>query len=158
QPASSGAPRAAVESKLDAHGTWFRLPRLLHGEALNSFPSNLGCRAAGRQPLAAPAARLMHRTPNQRLRIGMELPLVKREEPIELAEDIWASAARIAVVGIFIIMFGLCLFFCRPVLLPVTAAIVIGTTFAPLVKALARQGVPSWVTAGVIGLSLVALA
>jgi len=88
----------------------------------------------------------------------MELPLVKREEPIELAEDIWASAARIAVVGIFIIMFGLCLFFCRPVLLPVTAAIVIGTTFAPLVKALARQGVPSWVTAGVIGLSLVALA
>jgi len=88
----------------------------------------------------------------------MELPVVKREEPVGLGEDIWASAVQMAVVGIFIIMFGFCLYFCRPVLLPVTAALVVGTTFAPLVKASARRGIPSWVLAGVIGLSLVALA
>jgi predicted PurR-regulated permease PerM len=40
----------------------------------------------------------------------------------------------------------------------VTAALVVGTTFAPVVKASARRGIPSWVTAGVIGLSLVAIA
>jgi predicted PurR-regulated permease PerM len=55
-------------------------------------------------------------------------------------------------------MLGLCLYFCRPVLLPVTAAMVVGTTFAPLMKASARRGVPSWLLAGVIALSLVALA
>jgi len=88
----------------------------------------------------------------------MEQPLVKRGEPVEPNEDIWASAARMAVVGIFVIMFGLCLYFCRPVLLPVTAAFVVGTTFAPVVKASTRHGIPSWVTASVIGLSLVAIA
>ena len=42
---------------------------------------------------------------------------------------------------------GLCLYFLRPVLMPVVAALVIGTTFAPIVKAAARRRISPWVTA-----------
>jgi len=55
-------------------------------------------------------------------------------------------------------MLGLCLYFCRAVLLPVTAALVVGTTFAPLLKWTVRHGIPSWITAGIIGLLLAAVA
>jgi predicted PurR-regulated permease PerM len=63
-----------------------------------------------------------------------------------------------ATVGIFIILLGVCLYVCRPVLLPVGAAIVIGTTLAPLVKAAARYRASPWLTAGLLAAVLVAVA
>src|SRR5271166_2537573 len=60
-----------------------------------------------------------------------------------------------AAVGIFVILLGICLYVCRPILQPVVAAFVIGTTLAPLVKAAARQGAPPWLTAAVLGGALV---
>ncbi len=82
-------------------------------------------------------------------------PKLIKEAP-ESIEDIWAPAAQIATVGIFLVLAGVCLYVCRPVLLPVTAAVVMGTTIAPLVKAAARYRIPPWVTAGILALTLVA--
>jgi predicted PurR-regulated permease PerM len=61
-----------------------------------------------------------------------------------------------APVGIFILLLGACLYVCRPILLPVAAALVIGTTLAPLVKRARRWGVPPPVTAVAIVLVLLA--
>jgi len=83
---------------------------------------------------------------------------VKDPEPPESLEDVWAPAAQMATVGIFILLFGACLLFARPLLLPVAAALVIGTTLAPLVKAAARHRISPWVTALVLGAVLLAAA
>jgi predicted PurR-regulated permease PerM len=80
-----------------------------------------------------------------------------KESP-ESADDIWASAAQMATVGIFVILLGICLYVCRPILLPVAAAMVIGTTLAPLVKAAARYRASPWLTAGILAAALVAAA
>src|SRR5262245_12479021 len=63
-----------------------------------------------------------------------------------------------ATVGIFVLLLGVCLFFCRPILLPVTAALVIGTTLAPIVKGAARHRISPWATAVVLGAALLAAA
>src|SRR5229473_4750594 len=82
----------------------------------------------------------------------------KDKESPESIGDIWASAAQMATVGVFVILLGICLYVCRPILLPVAAAIVIGTTLAPLVKAVARYRVSPWLTAGILAAALVAAA
>jgi predicted PurR-regulated permease PerM len=82
--------------------------------------------------------------------------LTTKDEDAPVATDIWASAAQMATVGIFVILLGVCLYLCRPVLLPIAAALVIGTTMAPLIKLAARQGAPPWLTAGVLGVALLA--
>jgi predicted PurR-regulated permease PerM len=83
---------------------------------------------------------------------------VKDPEPFESIEDIWGSAAQLATVGIFVILLCGSLYFCRPILLPVLAAMVIGTTLAPIVKAAARHRVSPWVTAILLGVLLLAVA
>lgn len=85
-------------------------------------------------------------------------PAAKDPEPPESMEDIWTEAAHIATVGIFLLLLGICLYFSRPVLLPVVAALVIGTTLAPTVKAAARHRISPWLTAIALGALLLALA
>src|SRR5262245_65042504 len=63
-----------------------------------------------------------------------------------------------ATVGIFVLLLGVCLHFSRPVLMPVAAALIIGTTLAPIVKAAARHRISPWATAIVLGVLLLALA
>jgi predicted PurR-regulated permease PerM len=79
-------------------------------------------------------------------------------KPVESVDDIWASASEVATVGLFILAFGTALYFCRPILLPVLAAVVIGMTLAPVVKAVARRGISPWVTAVILGAVLLAAA
>jgi predicted PurR-regulated permease PerM len=88
----------------------------------------------------------------------MELPTVKHENAPDSIDDIWVSGAQMAMVGSFVILLGFCLYVCRPILLPVVSALVIGMTFAPLVKAASRHRVPPWLTAGILGVSLLAAA
>jgi predicted PurR-regulated permease PerM len=78
------------------------------------------------------------------------------KEFLDSVEDIWTPAAQMATVGIFILLLGACLYFARPILLPVVAAMVIGTTLAPLVKTAARYRASPWLTAGVIAVVLLA--
>lgn len=83
---------------------------------------------------------------------------VKEPEPLETIEDFWTPAAQMATVGIFVLLLGAALYVGRPVLLPVVAALVIGTTLAPIVKAAARHRVSPWATAIVLGFGLIAAA
>ena len=79
------------------------------------------------------------------------------KEFLESVEDIWTPAAQMATVGIFILLLGACIYVARPVLLPVVAAMVIGTTLAPLVKSAARYRASPWLTAGAIAVVLLAV-
>jgi predicted PurR-regulated permease PerM len=85
-------------------------------------------------------------------------PPVKEPEPPESTDDIWLPAAQVATVGIFVLLFVAALYMCRPVLLPVVAAMVVGTTLAPIVKGAARHRISPWVTAIALGVVLVAAA
>ena len=58
-----------------------------------------------------------------------------------------ASLARLATVGIFLLLFGAFLYFGRTILLPIFAAAVIALTLAPVVKAGKRHGISPWITA-----------
>src|SRR5262249_26805522 len=106
-----------------------------------------------------PAAFWRHKVefPRARRELDDALP-VKDAEPAESVEDVWAPAAQIATVGIFVLLLGVCLFFCRPILLPVAAALVIGTTLAPIVKGPAPHPTPPGATAVVLGAALLAAA
>src|SRR5262245_65705487 len=59
-------------------------------------------------------------------------------------------------VGIFVLLLVVCLYFSRPILVPVAAALIIGTTLAPIVKGAARHRVSPWATAIALGALLLA--
>src|SRR5262245_11612763 len=80
---------------------------------------------------------------------------IKDASPVESVDSIWGSAAQIAIVGIFVILLTAALHVGRPLLLPVLAAMVIGTTFGPVVKYASKRGIPSWITALLVTLVLV---
>ena len=76
--------------------------------------------------------------------------VINDPQPIASLADLWEQAAQMATVGIFVLFAVSCLYFCRPIVLPVLAAVLIGTTFAPLLKFASRHGVSPWVTSIVI--------
>ncbi len=75
-----------------------------------------------------------------------EALIINDPQPLADLADLWPQAAQMATVGIFVLFSVACLYFCRPLLLPVLAAVLIGTTFAPLLKHASRFGVSPWVT------------
>jgi predicted PurR-regulated permease PerM len=77
--------------------------------------------------------------------------------PVASVDSIWSSAAQIATIGIFVLLLGAALYLCRPLVLPVMAAMVIGATLAPIVKQASLRGVPPWLSALVLTLFLVAV-
>jgi hypothetical protein len=76
--------------------------------------------------------------------------IINDPQPVADIADIWGSSAQMATVGIFALLLVTCLYFCRPLLLPVLAAALIATTFSPLINHASRHGVSSWVTAVVL--------
>jgi predicted PurR-regulated permease PerM len=76
--------------------------------------------------------------------------IINDPQPFASMADLWGSAAQMATVGIFVLVLVTCLYFCRPILMPVLAALLIGTTFAPIIKHASNHGVSPWVTAFVI--------
>lgn len=83
--------------------------------------------------------------------------VINDPQPVQ-GTDLWMIASQAAVIGIFVIVLVSALYFARPVLLPVTAAFIIGMTLGPLIKWSETWGVPPWITALVLvgGLLLVA--
>jgi len=75
----------------------------------------------------------------------------KDAERVAAGEDIWTPAAHMATVGIFVLLLGVCLYFSRPILVPVVAALIIGTTLAPIVKRAVRYRISPWATAVALG-------
>ena len=70
--------------------------------------------------------------------------------PLDSTNNLWVSAGHGAIIGIFLLLFGVLLYFGRAILLPILAAAVLALTLAPLIKAAKRFGIPTWVTAIVI--------
>jgi predicted PurR-regulated permease PerM len=84
--------------------------------------------------------------------------IISDPHPIENPADAWGPAAHVAMVGIFVLLSGAALYFCRPVLLPTVAAVVVGLTLAPIVTFAGRHGVSPWLSAlGLVLPLLVAL-
>ena len=63
------------------------------------------------------------------------------------AAGFWRVAAQVATVGIFLLLFGAFLDLARLLLLPVTAAFVIGTMLGPIAERGRAHRIPQWVTA-----------
>jgi predicted PurR-regulated permease PerM len=84
--------------------------------------------------------------------------VISDPQPFASLADIWDSAAHMATVGIFGLALVACLYFGRPILLPVLAAVLIGTTFAPIIKRASRLVSP-WVPAiALVGVMIAAAA
>jgi predicted PurR-regulated permease PerM len=75
--------------------------------------------------------------------------------PVESVGVIWRSASQVATIGIFVLLLGAALYFCRPLLLPVLTAMLMGATLSPIVKLAARYGVSPSITALLITLLLI---
>lgn len=73
--------------------------------------------------------------------------IVSDPEPKQSAGGAWASLGDVATVGIFLLLFGAFLYFCRPILLPIFSAVVVALTLAPVVTAGRRRGISPWITA-----------
>jgi len=90
--------------------------------------------------------------------------IIDDPRPLDSVNNVWASAGHGAIIGIFLLLFGVFLYFGRAILLPILAAAVLALTLAPLIKAAKRFGIPTWVTAimmllfGFGALSLAAMA
>jgi predicted PurR-regulated permease PerM len=70
--------------------------------------------------------------------------------PVLAPSAFWRHVAHLAIVGIFLIMFGAVLDLARNILLPIVSAAVIGMMFDPLARVAARWRIPGWLFAGVV--------
>jgi len=66
--------------------------------------------------------------------------IISDPHPIASPADAWGWTAHIAMVGTFVLLFGVVLYLCRPFLLPTVAAVVVGLTLAPaFLRRMARR-------------------
>src|SRR5688500_11148637 len=66
--------------------------------------------------------------------------------------------ANISLVGLFVCAVFACLYFAADVFIPLVGAVLMGFTFAPLIRPLARRGVPSPLLAAVVLAALIGVA
>jgi predicted PurR-regulated permease PerM len=95
------------------------------------------------------------------LRARRETPhtlIINDPQPVASTDEIWAKTSQFAIIGIFVLLLGAALDVARPVLLPIMAALIVGTTFGPIIKHAKQLGLHSWVTATLIVLVLIAAA
>ena len=90
--------------------------------------------------------------PRRRFSLGVRDPA-----PLEDTSTFWRVMAQAATIGMFVLAVGAFLYFSRPLLLPVLAAVTVGMTVGPVASWLERRRVPSWVTALATCLLLIAV-
>ncbi len=73
-------------------------------------------------------------------------------KPVERVDDAMAWSAQVSIIGLFVLSLGMTLYLAKAILLPVFAAIVVGTTMTPLVRGLSRRGVAPVISALMIGI------
>jgi predicted PurR-regulated permease PerM len=71
-------------------------------------------------------------------------------EPVASVGQLWKVLTRVAIMGIFVILFGAVLRDTRAVLGPVVAAIIIGSMIGPLIEKITKRGAPPFLAALVI--------
>lgn len=78
------------------------------------------------------------------------------DQPPRASGDFWRSTSQVAIVGIFVLLFGAFLELARLVLLPITAAFVFGIVLGPIAERASAKRIPQWLTAIVLVLLLIA--
>ena len=76
-------------------------------------------------------------------------------EPLKNINAFWRGATQAATILVAALAFGLFLFFARALLLPVLCAIAIAMTLGPVIGSLTKRGVPPWLTALTVVVSIV---
>ena len=84
--------------------------------------------------------------------------IINDPQPVGSVGDVWGWLARMATVGIFLLILGAAIYVARPILLPILAALIIGMTLAPLVKRVRKHGVAPWVSAAFLVVILISAA
>ena len=79
------------------------------------------------------------------------------DETVAAAGIQWKTLARIATVGVFVILLGVVLDQARVILLPIVSAFVIGMMLGPLTVVAARYNIPAWLSALVLVILAIAL-
>ena len=87
---------------------------------------------------------------DREFRLGVTDP-----SPLPGVASLWRATAQVATIGMFLIFLVAALYFARPILLPVTTAVVVGLMFGPLSSYADRLGVPIIVTAIMLWLLVV---
>jgi predicted PurR-regulated permease PerM len=84
-------------------------------------------------------------------------PLLEINDPLPVAHvsTVWRTASQAATIGIFVILLIAALDIARALLLPATSAFVIGMMLGPLSARAKAYGIPSVITAIVLGLAVI---
>jgi predicted PurR-regulated permease PerM len=83
-------------------------------------------------------------------------PVAEPDEGAPIASLPWKTAARIATVGIFFLLFCAVLELAQTILLPVVSGLVIGTMLGPVVTFGARLRLPQWLSATLVTAAFIA--
>ena len=106
----------------------------------------------GQTPAVKGAARVDIRQATKERRF---LLAINDPKPIAHVSTVWRTVSQAAAIGIFIILFVAALDLARAMLLPATAAFVIGLMLGPLSARAKAYGIPSLITAIVLWLLVV---
>ena len=106
-----------------------------------------GVRAGAGTPASASSAR--EERPDNRAASEQLTPVLKITDPhpVERRALAWRAGAQFATIGIFLILLIAALELARPILVPVTSAIVVGLMLGPLSARAARYRIPPLVSA-----------
>lgn len=93
---------------------------------------------------------------NERAPNGSATAEDEAEPPINIGA-FWVAISHAATIGIFVLLFFGFLDLARPILVPLTAALVVGLMLGPVAALAHGYNIPSWLTALVLTLLLVIL-
>ncbi len=93
-------------------------------------------------------------------------PDVRNPTPFDTPERFWRAMAQAATMLMAVLLFGICLYFARALLLPILCAVVVGMTLGPILGYASRHRIPAWLVAsatvllliGILNLAIVTLA
>jgi predicted PurR-regulated permease PerM len=77
-----------------------------------------------------------------RLRVGAHDP-----SPLSDAASFWRLMSQVATIAMAAIMIGVCLYFARPLVVPILGALVVSLTLGPLAGYATKHGLPAFVPA-----------
>ncbi|MFK8251378.1 AI-2E family transporter [Ancylobacter terrae] len=92
--------------------------------------------------------------------IQVRAPRAENDSPVPVGEArnerMWRRMTQVAIISTGLIAFGAVLVMARAVLIPIVAAVIIGSVIGPAIEALSRRGIPTIVSSVLLVVILVA--
>ena len=89
----------------------------------------------------------------RRVSTGAVMPLPKADDR---NERLWRRLAQVSTITVGVVAFGAVLVMARAVLIPIVAAVIIGSVIGPAIEAMSKRGIPSWVGSLLIVFAIIA--